>query len=144
MQILFPHLKFGFSIFQLIWNVRVAEELTKAGHKVTLILLKAANVTLNEPRIMDGIEQWHVDAIAIDYAEMESRKSKMIYRVISFSYFNFLPLLSFFYSLALILLFSLFCFHSLAFIVLPFLYCLSSAVFSLLIDYSLFFLKRRY
>uniref|UniRef100_A0A915BJV5 UDP-glucuronosyltransferase n=2 Tax=Parascaris univalens TaxID=6257 RepID=A0A915BJV5_PARUN len=65
---------------QLIWNVRVAEELTKAGHRVTLIRLKTVNVTLNEPRIMDGIEQWYVDAVAIDYAEMQSRQSKLIYR----------------------------------------------------------------
>ncbi|VDK49995.1 unnamed protein product [Anisakis simplex] len=67
---------------QLIWTVRVAEELAKAGHKITIIGIREAESTIKTP-VIEEIEQWHVDAFVLNLTEFESRKSRLIYKEMS-------------------------------------------------------------
>uniref|UniRef100_A0A1I7Y655 glucuronosyltransferase n=1 Tax=Steinernema glaseri TaxID=37863 RepID=A0A1I7Y655_9BILA len=64
---------------QIIWNKRVSEELAKAGHDVTMILIK--NMRLDHPavKIHPNITVWQFDASTEDGAEIQAKMKEMVF-----------------------------------------------------------------
>uniref|UniRef100_A0A1I7ZEG1 UDP-glucuronosyltransferase n=1 Tax=Steinernema glaseri TaxID=37863 RepID=A0A1I7ZEG1_9BILA len=64
---------------QIIWNKRVSEELVKAGHDVTMVVISAMKIDKPAVKIHPNVTVWHLDASIPTEESMEESMKMMAF-----------------------------------------------------------------
>ncbi|TKR70364.1 hypothetical protein L596_022401 [Steinernema carpocapsae] len=67
---------------QIIWNKRVSEELMRAGHDVTMILIEAMKIDKPEVKVHPNVTVWKIDATVTAPISMEEGMKRVAFKSI--------------------------------------------------------------